>query len=76
MYYYAFLFCHPKEGYSPVAIGEFFIQEHTVLAIANFLESLRHYEYILYGSKLLIHFHKFVIDSSITLLISMTKVIF
>ena len=76
MYYYALVLRHPKEGHSPVAIAEFLTQEHTVLAIAHFLETLRHYEYILYGSQLLIHPYKFVIDRSITLLISITKVFF
>lgn len=76
MYYYALVLRHPKEGHSPVAIAEFLTQEHTVLAIAHFLETLRHYEYILYGSQSLIHPYKFVIDRSITLLISITKVFF
>ena len=76
MLYYALVLRHPKEGHAPIAVAEFLTQEHTVLAIAHFLESLRHYESILFGTHSMVQPSKFVVDRSITLLMSITKVYF
>ena len=55
-------------------MAEFLTQDHTVLAISHFLETLRHHEAMLFGSDNIIRPKNFVIDRNITLLTSLTKV--
>ena len=64
---------HPKDGHPPIAVAEFLTQDHTVLAISHFLETIQHHEAMLFGSNNIIQPLKFVIDSSITLLTSLIK---
>lgn len=70
--YYSLVIQHPKKNQSPVALAEFLSTEHTVLGISFFLETVRHYQYLLYGSKTVIP-AKVVIDRSRTLFLSILK---
>eukprot|EP00731_Ephydatia_muelleri_P016918 Em0010g16a len=74
VYYYAVVLKHPNEGKSPLAVAELITEDHTVLSVSFFLQSLRRAESQLYNSLNLTIPPQVIIDRSQVLLISFLNV--
>eukprot|EP00731_Ephydatia_muelleri_P021721 Em0014g312a len=74
VYYYAVVLKHPNEGKSPLAVAELITEDHTVLSVSFFLQSLRRAESQLYNSSNLTIPPQVIIDRSQVLLISFLNV--
>ena len=74
VYYYAVVLKHPNEGKSPLAVAELITEDHTVLSVSFFLQSLRRAESQLYNSSNLTIPLQVIIDRSQVLLISFLNV--
>ena len=72
--YYAVVLKHSNEGKSPLAVAELITEDHTVLSVSFFLQSLRRAESQLYNSSNLTIPPQVIIDRSQVLLISFLNV--